>query len=839
MVISLIQHSRATRPVSLALVMTLGVATARELLAQPTPAAPSPTVELAVPALELATLESPAAATPAEAAVVPPVAPPVGEPPVTLSVASAGEGSAIYTRYCVECHGSAGEGVAGKADEALSGERTLESLARYIDKSMPEDNPDAIGAEESQRVAAYIYEAFYSPSARARLHPPAIAAARLTNRQFRESVADLFGSFQEPLPPGPPVGLQAVYHESDGMNKKSRQIAAREDRRLEFDFGDGAPVVGCSPQQYSIAWQGSLRVSQTGWHEFRLTTPNGARLYLNGDFLPGDGNRRDDSAAQRIPALIDAWVSSGDAERVETVRVFLLGGRSYPFRLDYFKYMDRRGAVRLEWRQPDGVWEVMGAPHISPAPARHVTVVSTDFPADDASEGDERGTTVHKEWHEATTRAALEVATQALDRLPQLSGADDDAPDRSDKLRAFLATLAERAFRRPLSDEDRAFFVDRCFQDGLPPELAVKRGVLLVLKSPRFLYPDLGHRSDDFAVATRLALAAWDSVPDPLLWEAARNGELRSPDQLRAQARRLMDDPRAKAKLHEFFHHWLAMEKGRDLRKDPEIFPGFDAAILADLKQSLELFVDRVVWSDHSDYRELLQADYLLLNDRLVRFYGVDAPAAGDDFLPVQLEPAQRAGILTHPFLLASQAYFKTTSPIHRGVFLTRQILGRALKPPPQAIAFDDAHADPTLTMREKVIQITSKESCMACHTTINPLGFSLENFDAIGRFRTIDNHQPVNPESAYLTAEGETITLRGARDVAAHAATAASARHGFIRQLFHSFIKQPPAAYGPETVKELDASFLASGHHIRQLAAEITARAAQPSPTPAPQASR
>ena len=143
MVFPLIQHFRATLPVSLALVITLGVATARELLAQPTPAAPSPTVELAVPTLELATLESPAAATPAEAAV----APPVGEPPVTLSVASAGEGSAIYTRYCVECHGSAGEGVAGKADEALSGERTLESLARYIDKSMPEDNPDAIGAE--------------------------------------------------------------------------------------------------------------------------------------------------------------------------------------------------------------------------------------------------------------------------------------------------------------------------------------------------------------------------------------------------------------------------------------------------------------------------------------------------------------------------------------------------------------------------------------------------------------------------------------------------------------------------------------------------------------------
>lgn len=749
------------------------------------------------------------------------------------------DGPAIYVKHCVDCHGKSGEGVAGKADDALAGDRTLESLARYIDKNMPEDHPEVIGAEESQRVAAYIYEAFYSPAARARLSPPAIATARLTNRQFRESVADLFGSFEEQLPPGPPIGLNAVYHESDGMNKKSKKIAAREDRRLDFDFGEAAPVLGCSPEQYSIAWQGSLQAPQTGWHEIRLTTPNGARLYFNGDFLPGDGNRRDDSAAQRIPALIDAWVSSGSADRVETVRVFLLGGRNYPFRLDYFKYMDRRGAVRLEWKQPDGAWEVLGAPYLSPAPARHVTVVSTDFPADDGSEGYERGTAVSKGWHEATTRAALDVANQVMTRLPQLSGSDEDAPDRIEKLHLFLATLAERAFRRPLSDEDRAFFVDRCFADGLAPELATKRSVLLILKSPRFLYPDLGRPHDDFAVAARLALDAWDSLPDAALREAARAGQLRTPDQVRTQAARLMEQPQARAKLREFFRVWLALDKGRDLRKDGEVFPGFDEHVLADLRRSLELFIEDVVWDGNSDYRNLLQADYLLLNQRLAGFYGVDAPAADSEFLPVRLDPAQRAGVLTHPYLLASLSYFKTTSPIHRGVFLTRQVLGRALKPPPQAILFEEAHFDPSLTMREKVTDITGKASCMSCHVTINPLGFSLENFDAVGRFRTIDNQKPINSESPFQTAEGETITLRGPRDVATHAATAASARRGFIRQLFQSFVKQPPAAYGADTLEQLDAGFIASGHHVRKLAAEITARAALRSGEPAKQASR
>lgn len=785
---------------------------------------------------------APTAGQPAAPATTgaPPAATPAPDSSASPATPVSADGAAIYARHCLECHGPSGEGVAGKADDTLTGDRTLESLSRYIDKNMPEDNPEAIGAEESQRVAAYIYDAFYSPSARARLNPPALAVARLTNRQFRESVADLFGSFEEPLPPGPPTGLNAVYHQSDGMNKKALQIAAREDRRLEFDFGEEAPVLGCSSEQYSIAWQGSLLARHTGWHEFRLTTPNGARLYFNGDFRPGDGNRRDDSAAQRLPALIDAWVASGNTDRVETVRVFLLGGRSYPIRLDYFKYKDRRGAVKLEWRQPDAAWEVLGAPYLSPAPARHVTVVSTDFPADDASEGYERGTAVSKGWHEATTRAALEAASQVLVRLPHLTGAGDDDPDRVQKLRAFLTALAERAFRRPLSEEDRQFFVDRCFADGLAPELAVKRSVLLVLKSPRFLYPDLGRPADPFAAASRLALDAWDSLPDAALREAARAGQLQTPEQVRSQARRLIENPRARAKLAEFFRVWLALDKGRDLRKDGDAFPGFDDRLLADLRRSLELFVDQVVWGGNSDYRDLLQADFLLLNDRLAAFYGADAPAATSaEFVPVQLNADQRAGIITHPFLLASHSYFKATSPIHRGVYLTRQVLGRALKPPPQAILFEEEHFDPTLTTREKVTTITAKESCMACHVTINPLGFSLEHFDAVGRFRTIDNQKPVNTESSFQTAEGETITLRGPRDVATHAATAASARRGFIRQLFHSLVKQPPAAYGPDTLDQLDAAFISSGHHIRQLAAEITALAAWRAGHSAKQASR
>jgi hypothetical protein len=735
-------------------------------------------------------------------------------------------GEAIYAKHCASCHGKNGEGDPDEVDEPLQGERNLVSLARYIDRKMPEDDPDILNADESKRVAEYIHGAFYSAEARAKHSPPPKAAfARLTNRQFRESVADLLGSFGKPTAPGEGKGLKAQYFDSDGMNKKARKALEREDRELAFDFGEDPPAEGMKSDQYSIAWDGSLLAPATGWYEFKLVTPNGARLYLNGDQQEGDGNFRDDSGAKRQPAFIDAWVSSGAEVRETRSRVFLLGGRAYPLRLDYFKYLDKRGMLRVEWKPPRGEWEVLAAPYLSPARAARVAVVSTDFPADDASEGYERGTGVSKDWHEATTKAAIEVSNQVLSRLSRSSGVKPDDPDRSNKLKGFISTFAGRAFRHPLSEENRRVYVEKPFE-GVSPEQGVKRAVILILKSPRFLYPELGGETDGFTVASRLALGAWDSLPDQALLEAAKAGQLHTPEQVKAQARRMIADPRAKAKANEFFQRWLKLDADGDLRKDPKDFPGFDAALVADLRRSLEWFVERVVWSEKSDYRELILADYLLFNERLAKFYGTPVPENGG-FQPVKCDPAQRAGVMTHPYLLAKLAHPDTTSPIHRGVFATRNLLGGVLKPPPEAIAFENHKFDPKMTMREKVSEMTRNKACMTCHETINPLGFTLENFDAVGRYRTTEGERKIDPEADYQTLEGETLRLKGPRDLANHAAESASARRGFIRQLFQYALKQNPAVYGHNTVSRLDAAFTASNQNVRELLVEINALAA------------
>lgn len=739
------------------------------------------------------------------------------------------DGREIYAAHCAGCHGENGEGGTEEAPDPLHGRRSAKALSSYIERQMPEEDPSLVVGADAVAVAAYIHETFYSAEARARStdSPPPRAFARLTNRQFRESVADLFASFGEVTPPGEGRGLAAQYFESNGMNKKAKKVLEREDYAVDFDFGEGAPVEGTNAEQFSIAWDGSLRVSSTGWHEFRVSTPNGVRLYLNGERQEGEGNRRDDSAARRQPALIDEWVSSGDEVREASAHVFLLGGRSYPIRLDYFKYKERRGMVRLEWKAPLGEWTVLAAPHLSPAPANHVTVVTTAFPPDDASEGYERGTEISKAWHDAVAVAAVEVSNLAVARLGRLSGSHEKDAGHLERLKDFAATLASRAFRRSLSEEERNRLLGAAFAPGVASEDAVKRAVILILTSPRFLYPELGGAADDFTVATRLALGMWDSLPDDELFAAAANGRLWTSDEVRAQAARMMEDPRARAKIDHFLHRWLKLDLEGELRKNQESHPGFDGALVDDLRRSLHRFIDHVVWeNERSDYRELLTADYLFVNERLSGFYGLPAPES-EGFHRVAADPAQRAGVISHPYLLARLAHFDVTSPIHRGVFLTRHVLGGVLRPPPEAIAFNDSSFDPHMTTREKVAEMTKEPSCMSCHETINPLGFALENFDAAGRHRLIERERKIDASSEFVTMEGLHVHLRGPRDVAEMAANSEVARQGFVRQMFRHVVQQNPGAYGADTVSLLDRSFVESDHHIRHLFVAINTLAA------------
>jgi hypothetical protein len=240
----------------------------------------------------------------------------------------------------------------------------------------------------------------------------------------------------------------------------------------------------------------------------------------------------------------------------------------------------------------------------------------------------------------------------------------------------------------------------------------------------------------------------------------------------------------------------------------------------SDLRTSLRLFLDEIMWSERSDYRELLLGPHLWLNQRLARYYG--ATTDNEGFQKVTLTTGEYAGVLTHPYLLSAMAYSRTSSPIHRGVFLCRNILGVNLKNPSVAASFEDAKFDPSLTMREKVTSLTKNTNCAGCHALINPLGFTLENFDSVGRWRTTDQNKPIDPIVDYESEEGGTSHFKGPRDVAQHAVSSAFAHDAFIRHLFHHLVKQPPVAFGPSTTESLRKSFQESGFNIKQLVASI-----------------
>jgi mono/diheme cytochrome c family protein len=312
------------------------------------------------------------------------------------------EGAEIYRVRCASCHGEHGEGVADKYDEALYGERTVESLTRLIDRTMPEDAPEECVGEDAARVAAWVYEAFYSPAARERIDPPKLAFQHLTNEQLRKSMAALTPGVESGGGDEGRMGLRAVYW-NDRDRKDDKKVLERVDAQVGFDWGEGSPLPDkIGVEAFAIGWSGSLRVPESGEYGFRVVTTNGVRLWVN---AAGGGGRRGGEDA----ALIDGWVSSGNAARELTARMVLPGGSVVPVRLDFFKFKEKTARVRLEWQRPHGVW----------MPERRPRVVSVQaaLPPDDGSAGYGRGMEVSREWHAAVTEAALEASAEVASEL--------------------------------------------------------------------------------------------------------------------------------------------------------------------------------------------------------------------------------------------------------------------------------------------------------------------------------------------------------------------------------------------------------------------------------------
>lgn len=736
-------------------------------------------------------------------------------------------GKAIYQKLCLECHGETGQPAEGIDADPLVGNRSIESLAGRIERTMPEDEEHLCVGDEANSVAEYVFHAFYSPEAQARLTGIRTDLTRLTGPQLQNSVSDLIGSFLGTNHP-PEItkpGLKGSYSLNNktraGNSKFETEKFDRVDSRIRFDYGEGIPKLpdgkSSEMKQFSVSWRGSIYIRETGNYEFTLRTRNGANLYIN---------ERND----KNEPTIDAWVAPNNEVRDETGKIFLLGGRRYYLRLDFFRYQEAKSSIELLWTPPHGVFETVPARVLTTEISHQHFIPQTSMPADDRSFGYERGSSVSRVWLDAVTSTAFETANAAASRREELARTKSSEKDREKKIREFAREFVARAYRRPLTPDEIERHVETHFRETDSEEDAIRRIALYALTSPQFLYPGTAFESPDepWAIASTLALSLWDSIPDLRLRNAVMKNQVSAPNHQKARVARMIKDGRTRNKLQGFFHHWLELSRAENVAKDKELYPEFSQQVMADLRMSLELFLDDVVWSDQSDYRELLLSDQLYLNPRLGNIYGKKGLKGG--FEKVSFPKQGRTGVITHPYLLTNFAYHNNTSPIHRGVFLTRNIVGLPLNPPPEAIEFEDNHFPANLTMREKVTEMTQAKACMACHSTINPLGFSLEGYDAIGRWRDRADGKPINDDSVLETDYGNKIDIKGPREVATYAAESPVAHDAFVRQLFHHITKQPLLAYGIDTPELLEEEFRKSGFNIRNLIEKIAITSTQPS---------
>lgn len=739
-------------------------------------------------------------------------------------------GLAIYKEHCGRCHGNHGVGTKD-VPAPLVGDRSVNQLAAYIDETMPEDDPSRVMGDAARHVAEYIHAAFYSAVARDRNRPARVELSRLTVRQYQQTVADLIAGFRNR---GPGIddrrGLKGEYFQGRDFDRGSSLVFERIDPQIDFHFGvEGPDPELFQPSRFAIRWTGAVVPPETGLYEFVIRTENSAKLALN--------------TAWYEPPLIDAYVKSGNQTEYRAT-IFLLGGRAYPLRLEFSKAsrgVDKKkhepltnASIELLWKPPHGLLEPVPERCLIPQDTAEVFVLQSPFPPDDKSIGYERGTTISEEWYAATTGAAVETADYVLAHVEHLARVKRDAPDRADKLRRFATTFAERAFRRPLSPELTALVIDRPFADAPDLDAALKRSLLVALGSPRFLYreADTAAGADDqFDTAARLSFGLWDSIPDQPLWEAAAKNQLATPEQVRKQAERMVQDRRTRAKLRDFLFGWLRVDLGPEITKDAKEFSAFSPEIAADLRTSLELFLDDVVWRT-GDFRRLFTDDEVYVNGRLAPLYGATLDP-DEPFRRLRLDDGRRGGLLSHPYMMSVLSYGSATSPIHRGVFLARTVLGNTLKPPQEAIAPLAPDQHPDLTTRERVALQTQAVACQTCHTMINPLGFALEEFDAIGRHRDSETRggtpKPIDPSGSYLPREGPEARFRGARELAAYVATSRDAQEAFVQRLFHALVKQPARAWGPDTLEKLRESLVASGFSVPRLLVDIMTVAARP----------
>jgi hypothetical protein len=321
----------------------------------------------------------------------------------------------------------------------------------------------------------------------------------------------------------------------------------------------------------------------------------------------------------------------------------------------------------------------------------------------------------------------------------------------------IVSNLARRAYRRPAKPNEVASLmklVDLAQQEGMDVQHGIQTALTAILVSPDFLFrierdaeprnPTATHRVSDIELASRLSYFLWSSMPDDELLALAENNRLSNAAALDAQITRMLADPRASALSDNFAGQWLETRNLDSVKPDPERFPEWNVELKDAMRTETRMFFDSIL-RENRPITEFLTARYTFLNELLARFYGIDG-VKGSEFRRVELSISERGGLLSQASILTVSSYPTRTSVVLRGRYVLENILGSPPPPPPANVPpLDEEKSGVVQSLRQQMEQHRSNPTCAACHSKMDPLGFALENYDAIGKWRAMDGKFPID----------------------------------------------------------------------------------------------
>lgn len=417
------------------------------------------------------------------------------------------------------------------------------------------------------------------------------------------------------------------------------------------------------------------------------------------------------------------------------------------------------------------------------------------------------------------------------------------AGDGQECVGQLIQSFGQRAFRRPLTEAETArftkLFTDRASitEGGTFDEVAelILRSFLV---SPTFLLRSETSETPEgqylalssYEVASRLSYTLLDSMPDQALLDAAAQNALSTPEQIRAQAVRLLqEDPRARSKVSSFHEHYLHKGPGTrwaDYQRDPALFPGFTAELVSLLSQETDRFLDHVVFDQGGSFRDLVTSPVAFVNASLAPLYGLDASQYGADLVQVALDAGQRPGVFTRAGFLASHSLVNRPSPILRGAFLQKHVLCATVgSPPPGAEGTPLPEVSATASNRERVDAQTGSPECAACHhTIINPTGFVLEGFDALGGYQPTDQFSGAAVDTAASVLVGaETVSVAGPAQLFEAIAGSREANLCYARSWVQAAYARGLTSEDSCVAEDLTTKLTAGGYRILDLIADLT----------------